>query len=109
MGRSEWKESLDTGLGCRTPNVLTGGGFGVSEQDPEAGAVPVLEPGQDPAWCHISGEQWPPGTLQGLSLGCGEGDTQVTPGQDQELPLLGTSGHICRANPSTSVLTEVQK
>lgn len=33
--------------------------------------ITALEPGpgQDPAWCHISGGWRPPGTLQGLSLG----------------------------------------
>lgn len=54
-----------------------------------------------------------PGTLPGLSLG---GVGRVTPRQDppvvpllRELLLLGTSGHICRANLGTSILSEVQK
>lgn len=54
-----------------------------------------------------------PRTLQGLSL---RGVGRVTPRQDppvvpllQELLLLGTSGHICSANPSTSIPSEVQK
>lgn len=88
-GRSEWRQSLDTGLGCRTQNVLTGDGFGVIQGDhlilksrvlrQEQCQVTVLEPGpgQDPAWCHISGGWRPPGTLQGLSLACGEGDSQA--------------------------------
>lgn len=66
--------------GLRTQNVLTGDGFGVpgasldpSKQDPEAGAVPDHCPGAraraGPCLVsHLRG-WWPPGTLQGLSLG----------------------------------------
>lgn len=110
--------------GLRTQNVLTGDGFGVpgasldpSKQDPEAGAVPDHCPGAraraGPCLVsHLRGvaaTRDPAGTVP-------RGVGRVTPRQDpsvvpslQELPLLGTSGHICRGIPSTSVPSEVQK
>lgn len=73
----------------------------------------ILEPGQDPAWCDIPGGEQPPQDPAGIVPGA---VGRVTPRQDppvvpllQELPLLRTSGHSCRADPSTSIPREVQK
>lgn len=103
--------SLEMGL------VFQGDHLILKKQDPEAGAVPDHCPRARAragpcSVSHLRGvaaTRDPAGTVP-------RGVGRVTPRQDpsvvpspQELPLLGTSGHICRANPSTSVPSEVQK